>query len=136
MSGRRRWHDHDDEAVSVPAALDELPLFAAGARDWPQVPRAEAEPYVLPIEPTIAARYAAWRATRDGERVFGRFGAIALGELARGATRLSAKSIWEQVRRALRVPMNNDFHAPMVREMEALYPILRGQFEKRQRRAS
>lgn len=124
---RRRWHDHDDE----PAALEALPLF-----DWPQAPPAEAEPHVLPLDGTIAARYAAWRQTADGERVFLAFVAEGLGEVARGATRLSAKACWERVRARLRLPMNNDHHAPMVREVEDRYPELRGLYEKRMRRAS
>ena len=124
---RRRWHDHDDE----PAALEALPLF-----DWPQVPPAEAEPHVLPLEGTIAARYAAWRQTEDGERVFLAFVAEGLGEVARGATRLSAKACWERVRARLRVPINNSFTALVVRDAESACPTLKGLYEKRMRRAS
>ena len=131
---RRRWHD-ETEHRPAPEPVEALPLFSS-APAWPEVRPAEAENHVLPIGTTIEASYRAWRATEDGERVWEAFCGEAVGEVARGATRLSGKAIWERVRARLRLPMNNNHHALVVRDAEIAHPSIAGLFEKRMRRAS
>lgn len=103
---------------------------------WPEAPPAASEQRVLPIEGTIEASYRHWRATEHGQQVYAAFCAEAMGEVARGATRLSGKGTWERMRARLRVPLNNSFTALVVRDAEADHPTLRGLFETRQRKAS
>lgn len=132
-----RRHYAIDIALARPTDAADLPLFSNAQATWPERPPAVGENHALELDGTIEGRYTAWRATEDGERVFTAFLREACGEVARGATRLSAKGIWERVRSELnrrgRVPMNNDYHAPMVREAEDAAPLLRDLFEKRLR---
>lgn len=108
---------------------DELSLF----RPWPETTGVRgAEQRVFPLRGTIQGRYEAWRQTDDGRLAYALFVRLALTETGR----LSAKRIWETCRAQLRVKLNNDFHAPMVREAEDALPELRGRFERRTRKAS
>ena len=104
---------------------------------WPEAPPAPpAEQRVLPIEGTIEASSRHWRGTEHGQRVYAEFCAEAMGEVARGATRLSGKGTWERMRARLRVPLNNSFTALVVRDAEADHPTLRGLFETRARKSA
>jgi hypothetical protein len=115
--------------------IEGLPLFAMRPLDWPEAPAAGVEQGVLPIrKATIEGNYRAWLATVAGERVLHEFCKQALEDMESGC-RLSAKLIWELVRRKLKVEMNNDYHALLVRDAEAKHPQLAGKFEKRRRQA-
>lgn len=100
-------------------------------KPWPEAPKAEAEPYVLPIRGTIEERYQRWRNTDDGRTVYAVFCRRALRERDIGT-----RAVWEDTRKELRITADNSFMAPMVREAEAAIPELRGRFHKRQRKAS
>jgi hypothetical protein len=114
---------HRDE----PAALGPL---------WDEAPAALTEQRELPIDGTIEARYQAWRATEEGQDAYQWIVTRATSMVAQGATRLSIAQLVEGYRFAKRRSVNNTFRAPMVRELEDGYPILRGLFESRVRRSA
>lgn len=129
----------DDPDITIPlspkAQIDTTPLFAP--LGWPESPPAPAEEQqVLPIrKATIEGDYRAWLTTVDGERVLHEFCKQALEDLEAGQ-RLSAKLIWELVRRKLRVDMNNDFTPLAARDCELKHPTTAGLFEKRKRKTA
>lgn len=125
-----KYDDHDPELALRPRRpVEELPLFA-------QAPPAGTEQRQLPLPGTIAERYAAWRQTEDGQRAWAWIAERAIGEVARGATRLSAKGLVEACRHDLHIRINNIATPYIARELEDTYDITRGLFELRRRTAA
>lgn len=94
---------------------------------------------------TLAERYAAWRATDDGQAVYRAVLERALALRRRGFEHWGVKALWESVRydRALHVGhdedgwrCNNSYTALVARELMADCPELVGMFELRQRSAA
>jgi hypothetical protein len=107
-----------------------------GPEAWPQRPGApHSEQRALPLPGTLAARYAAWRGTEEGERVFRFLQSEAWERVRAGARRLSIDELWVLARATLRLKLNNSYRAPAVRELQEAEPALRGHFETRKRTA-
>ena len=123
-----RYRDEVEEAAHRRAQQDFGPLFVVP-------PVREAEQLVAPIEGTIQAKWEAWRASEDGERVMLYIRKIG-GELVTGgATRLSAKHLVERARADLKVAINNVLTPFIARELDSR-PLFHGLLETRQRKAS
>jgi hypothetical protein len=139
----RRTYDPNDPEVQLRRRHDEpgwdgLSLFAveASAKAWPAAPTVTTEQRHLALDGTIEQRYQAWRHSPEGIAAFDWIAGRATSMVAQGATRLSIAQIVEGYRLNERKSCNNDFRAPMVRELEDRYPILRGLFEARVRRSA
>lgn len=132
---RRTWDPDDPERRIGPPDLG--PLFGPPAQPWPEVPpRGDSEQLTAPVGGTIQADFEAWLTTDAGRVIYREFCAEALGQVTRGATRLSAKGIWETIRSRLKQSANNSYVSLVARQAEQEYPVIRGLFEFRVRRAS
>jgi hypothetical protein len=85
---------------------------------------------------SLAVRYAEWRASADGQDVVHQVERIALDQLTAGEGRISINRIWELVRSARHVQLNNDYRAGCARELIACHPELRGKIETRKLKAA
>jgi hypothetical protein len=139
----RHRYDPSDPEVQLRRRHDEpgwegLSLFAgdASAQAWPESAAAATEQREIPLDGTIEQRYQAWRATPEGTAAFQWIAGRATSMVAQGATRLSIAQLVEGYRFNERASVNNTYRAPMVRELEDRYPILRGLFEARVRRSA
>lgn len=135
-----RRTDYDDPEVQLaratPAPLSELPMFASVAA-WPQVETVTAaEQRGLELPDSLEARYAAWRRTDDGTAAYRWILTEALGQVARGATRLFVDRLFWDYRQKIRGKANNSYRALMVREMIDAHHALLNCFETRHRSAS
>jgi len=137
MAGRFAFRGrHNDGFSRQPSVQQQLADTMFAPPGWAEAPAAGVEQTALPIpHTTIEGEYQAWMRTAEGESVFHLFCKRALEDVESGI-RLSGKFLWELVRRQLRVNMNNDFHALVVRDAEAKHPELAGKFEKRKRTAT
>lgn len=135
---RHHWGADDPEVLPARKPdVGELPLFAEAPQPWPEAkPRGDAEQLVSPIGGTIQAEFEAWMQSEAGRAIYRAFCAEGLGQVARGATRLSAKGIWETIRARNKQSANNSFTALVARQAEQDYPTMRGLFAMRERRAS
>lgn len=102
---------------------EHLPLF-----ETPEVT------YGVPVtqRPSLADRYRAWRATKDGELVFQDVEARALEEARLDPARISVARIVENLRGGPEHrEVNQDFRAPIARELIARHPKLAQYIEVR-----
>ena len=105
--------------------------------DHPVAPAApKGEQRELAIRPSPEAILAAWRATPEGAEVYRWIAGEAVGIVARGGTRLSAKHLLEQARAKYHRCADNRVTPALVRCLEDEYPLLRSRFEKRKRAAA
>lgn len=126
-----RLNPGDPELLSANHPEGELgPLFG----DWPEAPAPDVEQGVMPLEVTITGKYARWRRTEDGARVFESVRIRALG-LARTGQRIGVKQLVEDVRSHLKMKVNNSFSALIAREL-CQDPSLVSHIERRTRTAS
>jgi hypothetical protein len=107
---------------------------------FPVSPPAAGEQLALPLEGTLAGRYAAWRQTADGLRVFLEIERRVLARANSGSRehpieRIEVNHIWSSVRAELKVKANNDFRAPAARELIARAPWLKAVIEIRRQRS-
>lgn len=79
--------------------------------------------------------YIAWRNSGEGMRAWDAIRDAALREARDGATRISVNRLVEEVRRLLKVEVNNTFRAWIADDLVLLYPRLRDVIERRRRRA-
>lgn len=90
----------------------------------------------LPLQDTLTARYAAWRATDDGERVFEAVALRAIALARSGARRIEVNLLVAQTRAALKLRCDNSWRSRIADELLAHYPELRGLIETRRRSAA
>lgn len=141
MRGRRQL-DHDDpehRGRTAAARYDDLPLFSGLANPgaFPTAPVVQGvEQRSLQLPHSIDERYESWRRTEDGQRAFRVAHGEALGQIARGATRLFIDQLVWVVRGGLGLSLDNSFRALLVRELEETDALCRGLFETRQRRSA
>lgn len=104
---------------------------------WPEAPPAPpSEQRALPLPGSIAERYAAWRATPEGQQVFTWMVATVEADCRAGTRRLSTKALTERARALFHVKCNNDYTPELARELQGAVPASRGRFEQRRRTAA
>jgi hypothetical protein len=102
---------------------------------FPVSPPAAGEQLALPLEGTLAGRYAAWRQTADGLRVFLEIERRVLARANRGDERVEINDVTADLRQDWAVAINNSWRALISRELLARHAFLRGKIETRRRRA-
>jgi hypothetical protein len=122
-----------DRMIPPPAQqATDLPLFG-----FPTMPAVtEAEDRFLELPETTEGRYAEWRKTDDGRRLFEimRWRAVAL--VRAGEQRVGAKALFEWVRSTHHVSIDNTFTALVGRELLDCEPELKDKIHLRERRAA
>lgn len=103
---------------------------------WPQSPPAETEQRELPLPPTWAARYAAWRATEDGRKVYTFVRDQAIQRLHAGERRIGVKALVEMARGLFHLHVNNGFTSHLARELVDDVQDLEPLIERRKTRAA
>lgn len=129
-----------DESRRPPTVAEQLEgtMFdqgeeAAPGPGWPERPKVRpAEQRRFPLTGSLEARYQRWRATEDGERVFGQIRAIALGLARAGAPLVRVKGIVDGEIRP-KESVNNSHLSMIARELYDTEPELRDLIELRER---
>lgn len=136
MKTRDEWEGVSGAPQPPLTPPDPAQLSILDAVGWPQRPAAPAvEQRGLPLPGTITARYAAWRATEEGGRIYAWLEQQAALGASVGVRRLSISGLVERCRATLFLPVNNDFRAELSREIEEHLPQCRGLFRERKRSA-
>jgi hypothetical protein len=91
---------------------------------FPVSPPAAGEQLALPLEGTLAGRYAAWRQTADGLRVFLEIERRVLARANSGETRVEINDLVADLRRAWKVGIDNDHRAYIARSLIERHPFL------------
>lgn len=94
----------------------------------------------VPFEGATLERYRAWQAYhKQNPHVWVAFRAVAMKQLAQGETRLSAKEIFERIRKEVArnqatsiFALCNTWSGYYARAFERMYPQFKGYFELRQ----
>lgn len=129
----------DPEHRPPPPTVEEQLAGTMFAPSWPEAPQvtgAEQRPLQLesqgpPDREPVAVRYARWRETAEGRRLYAEVRRRAALQATGGAKVVRVKAIAEDLR-AEKITINNSFLAPMSRELYDKEPILRGLLELRQ----
>lgn len=85
---------------------------------------------------SLAARYAVWAQTSDGQEVLRMAEEMALAQAANGAKRISIAWIWESIRRARRKSADNSMRSLVSRRLRELHPELRDLIRLREQTAA
>ncbi len=135
----RRAVRDDPEHRPPPTIAEQLAgtLFDPGA--WPEAPTvspAEQRPLLLEAQggedrEPVAVRYARWRESAEGRRLYAEVRRRAALLATGGAKVVRVKAIAEDLR-AEKISINNSYLAPMSRELWDKEPILRDLLELRQ----
>lgn len=128
----------DPEHRPPPPTVEEQ-LAGTMFAPWPESPPvtpAEQRPLLLEAQgkedrEPVAVRYARWRETAEGRRLYAEVRRRAALQATGGAKVVRVKAIAEDLR-AEKITINNSFLAPMSRELYDKEPILRGLLELRQ----
>lgn len=136
---RRRFQGDPEHRPPPPTVEEQLAgtLFDPGA--WPEAPSvspAEQRPLLLASQggedrEPVAVRYARWRESAEGRRLYAEVRRRAALLATGGAAVVRVKAIAEDLRRE-KISINNSFLAPMSRELYDKEPILRDLLELRQ----
>lgn len=94
----------------------------------------------LPIWDTgrqpLALRYHEWRRSVEGQEVARLVERYALDQLAAGSRRISINQLFEAIRAARRVKLDNSYRAALAREILHKHPELAGKLRVKGKRAA
>jgi hypothetical protein len=90
----------------------------------------------LPLRDALSQRYARWRASDEGERVFEAVAVRAIALARSGAKRVEVNLLVAQTRGALKIHCDNSYRSRISDELLDRYPELRGKIETRRRTAA